>query len=270
MKIRTRSPFWRRVFRFVGRHCFRLAENNDDGRMDHNGERWLLREVLKRHIARGRSQPFVVVDAGCNVGDYTRNVLLECHRLGAPAEVHAFEPSPQCLAGLRTVFATEPEVRIVAAGVADQKKTATLFSGDSGSGHASFVPREILGEGLSDLVTVPLVRLDDYLKEQGIARVDLLKLDIEGYEIPALKGLGEQLRPESIDVIQFEYGGAALDAGSTLRELYRLLEARGYVLAKLFPHSLEVRAYGPWMEHYAYANYVALPPCWLESRSAAS
>ena len=92
--------------------------------------------------------------------------------------------------------------------------------------------------------------------------VRAMKLDVEGHEVAALRGLGERLRPETVDVIQFEYGGAALDAGTTLRDLYRLLEGRGYALAKLFPRALELRDYRPWAEHFSYANYVALAPRW--------
>ena len=63
-------------------------------------------------------------------------------------------------------------------------------------------------------------------------------------------------------MIQFEYGGTTLDAGTSLRDLYRLLSDRGYRLAKLYPDALEIRPYRPWMEHFSYANYVALSPRW--------
>src|SRR5262249_29672132 len=101
-------------------------------------------------------------------------------------------------------------------------------------------------------------------------RIDLLKLDVEGSELAALQGLAGRLRPDVVDAIQFEYGGTALDAGTTLRDSYRLLTGHGYVLAKLFPRALEVRSYRPWMEHYAYANYVALSPGRLTSRRVGS
>jgi hypothetical protein len=97
----------------------------------------------------------------------------------------------------------------------------------------------------------------------------LLKLDIEGFELAALRGAGERLTPQFIDVVQFEYGGTTMDAGATLRDLYGLLEVRGYAVAKLFPSAVEVRKYATWMEHYAYANYVALSPRWLRPAGAA-
>jgi len=102
------------------------------------------------------------------------------------------------------------------------------------------------------------MRLDDYCDSASLRQVNLLKLDIEGSELLALKGLGKYLNPDIISTVQFEYGGTTLDAGATLRDLYDLLTSMGYVLAKLLPDALEIRSYSAWMEHYDYANYVAM------------
>ena len=246
----------------AGRQLFRLAENNDDPRMEQNGERWLLRELLLAHRAGGAGRSFVVVDGGVNRGDYSRCVLALAREIGVAVEVHAFEPAPACVAELRVAFAGEPAFHLTPSALSDRVGEALLYDGQSGSSLASLVPRAEHSQANGAAVSVPLLRLDDYLAAQKIARVDLLKLDVEGHEVAALRGLGEQLRPETVDVIQFEYGGAALDAGTTLRDLYRLLEGRGYALAKLFPCALELRDYRPWAEHFSYANYVALAPRW--------
>ncbi len=270
MNIHRQSPFWRRGVRTLGRLLFRLAENNDDPRLSRNGEGWLLRQLLATHARTGAGRACVVFDAGANVGDYTRAVLVAAGRAGCAVQVHAFEPSPHCLDGLRAGFGAETRVRIVGAALTDRVGEALLHDGRAGSSQASLVARDLPGGGgAAAAIPVPLLRLGDYLQTEGIARVDLLKLDVEGSELAALRGLGERLHPAVVDVIQFEYGGAALDAGTSLRDFYHLLTAQGYVLAKLFPDALEVRSYRPWMEHYAYANYAALAPRWLAARSTA-
>lgn len=259
MKLREKSPFWRRVVRVVGRQLFHAAENNDDPRPERNGEAWLLREILAPRGANAERR--VIFDVGANVGDYSRLVMDVAQQRQQPVELHVFEPSPRCLETLHREFAARPEVAIVGAAASDRTGSATLIGGAEGSSQASLVARDV-APAAGGRIDVPLVRLGDYLEKRGLSRVDLLKLDVEGSELAALRGLREYLRPDVVDVIQFEYGGTAIDAGITLRNLYRLLEGRGYLMAKLFPAVLEVRDYRPWMEHYAYANYVALAPRW--------
>jgi len=260
MKLVDRSSFWRRALRVAGQHLLHLAENNGDVRAARNGELRLLRELLTAHAAGGGGRPFVACDGGANRGEYTRLLLQEAGRAGTDIEVHAFEPSPHCVDELRQAFGSEPKVHIVGAALADHAGEAMLFNGGSGSSLASLVPRNSLAAGAAAAVPVPLMRLGDYLSAQGLARVDLLKLDVEGSELAALKGLGDQLRPEVVGVIQFEYGATTLDAGTTLGAIYALLEARGYAVGKIFPRAVEVRPYRAWMETYAYANYVAFSP----------
>ncbi len=260
MNLRQTSPRWRRVLRSLGRRLTWLAENNGDPRLTHNGELWLLRQLLVDHAKRASGRAFVVFDAGANVGDYTRVVLHEARAAGCAVEVHAFEPSPLNVERLRRVFAGEPVVRVIGAALADHAGEALLYAGQSGSSQASLVPRGILAARAGEEVKVPLLRLGDYVATARVAHIDLLKLDIEGAELAALRGLGEQLRPAFADVIQFEYGGTTLDAGATLKELHQLLTARGYLFAKLFPGAVEVRDFAEWMENFAYANYLALAP----------
>jgi FkbM family methyltransferase len=263
MKLHEHSPWWRRAARTVGRQLFRWAENNDDPRLTHNGERWLLRQLVAAHAAEAK-RPFVACDGGANAGDYTRLILQEARAAGCAAEVHAFEPSPHNIERLRQAFGAGAAVRIVGAALSDRPGEAALFAGRSGSSQASLVLRPALVAAAGEAIRVPLLRLGDYLEAQGLKRINLLKLDVEGSELAALRGLGAHLSPEVIDVIQFEYGGTTADAGTTLRELYELLQAHGYVLAKLFPQALEVRTFRAWMENYAYANYVALAPRWRQ------
>ena len=268
MNVRHRSPLWCRVARRLGQRLFCLAENNHDTRIAHNGERWLLRELLGAHVREGTNAPAVVIDAGANTGGYTREILQRARETNCAVDVHVFEPSPHCGEILRREFVAAANVRIVPTALGDRAGDAVLHAGKSGSSQASLVARPGLAGEPAGAIQVPVARLDDYLERHDVGRVNLLKLDVEGFELAALRGAGERLTPESIDVIQFEYGGTTMDAGTTLRDLYALLGARGYAVAKLYPSAVEVRGYAPWMEHYAYANYVALSPRWCQASGA--
>lgn len=263
MTVREHSPLWRRVLRTGGRLLFRWAENNDNPRFETNGEAWLLRRVFARHARSAGGRPFVLIDAGANRGDYTRTALAFAREAGIALELHVFEPSPVCAAALQQEFGAVKGVTLNIAAVGEHDGEAALHDGATGSSQASLVVRdsEVAERTGTAAICVRVRRLEQYLVGR-ITKVDLLKLDVEGFEVPALRGLGAALNPAVVDLIQFEYGGASLDAGTSLRDAFRVLEAAGYTVAKLMPRSLEVRSYRAWMEHYAYANYVAVSPRW--------
>jgi FkbM family methyltransferase len=245
-----------------------FAENNGNSRSDRNGETWLLRQLIAHRIMVNSSEPMVLFDVGANVGHYTRLALREARAANCAIEVHAFEPYPRNCEILRRTFTANPNVRISCVAVGDKREQRALYSATPGSSQASLLKRSTLGLADLEEIRVPVIRLDEYMATENISRLDLLKLDIEGAELAALHGLGDRLEASVVEVIQFEYGGTALDAGTTLRDFYQLLIERGYAVAKLFPHSLELRPYHLWMEHYAYANYVALSPKLLRAVKA--
>jgi hypothetical protein len=68
----------------------------------------------------------------------------------------------------------------------------------------------------------------------------------------------QSLSTGRIGVIQFEYGGAYLDAGARLREVFDLLTFHGGRLFRIMPYGLEpcVR-FEPQMENFQYSNWIA-------------
>ena len=112
-------------------------------------------------------------------------MLRLAREIGVAVEVHAFEPAPLCVAELRAAFAGEPAFRLTASALSDRAGEAMLYDGRSGSSLASLVPRAEHSGEQGAAVAVPLLRLDDYLAQRGVACVDLLKLDVEGHEVAA-------------------------------------------------------------------------------------
>src|SRR5262249_17670140 len=54
----------------------------------------------------------------------------------------------------------------------------------------------VAGHGVNDSkqsFIVPLVRLDKVLADQNVDHVDLIKIDVEGFELEVLRGLGERM-----------------------------------------------------------------------------
>ena len=131
------------------------------------------------------SRDDIVIDAGANVGDITSR----CARTGAT--VHAFEPHPACYAILKKRFAAVQKVHVHNAGVMDRECTLALsaptpdkqYDGLETSVAASFL---VSHDGPKMEVTC--IDLAAFIK--GLSKpVALLKMDIEGAEVPVINHL---------------------------------------------------------------------------------
>ncbi|MAK63803.1 MAG: hypothetical protein CMF75_03515 [Maricaulis sp.] len=139
-------------------------------------------EIRQRIADHNADTPFVFVDAGANAGLYTLSVLADARTLGKPVKVVAVEPDPENRRrlefNLTASTAEDVTVAPVALGAEEGEAHLSVSGGNRGEVHV-----EQDGDG----VTVPLRPLAQLLTETGTSRVDVMKIDIEGYETPVLK-----------------------------------------------------------------------------------
>jgi len=163
----------------------------------------------------------VFVDVGANIGTHTIYAL----RTGKFARAIAFEPEPgnvRLLAMNLEVNGLTQRAVVVpkAAGAAAGQAVLHLHPRNNGAHAIGFAPS---ADG-RDRLEVPVVRLEDQLRELGVATRDvgLVWMDVEGYEPQALEGLGEVLA--SAVPIAFEFSPQRYDA-ATKERLVRTLAA---------------------------------------------
>lgn len=130
----------------------------------------------------------VVFDVGAYVG-----IFAMASAIGYPQhDVHAFEPVPESFARLNENLRANrlTNVRAVRAAVGAKDGAITLFVPDGvwlpshSSTHEGFRPG-------TRPVSVQGITLDQYAREHGVERVDLVKIDTEGNEDEVLAGAGE-------------------------------------------------------------------------------
>jgi FkbM family methyltransferase len=171
-----------------------------------------------------------VLDLGANLGVYT---LMAARLVGPAGRVHAFEPNPR-LAHLVNLsiringFAPRAQVHRVAA--SDRTGVAQLFLTDSHSGGGSLAAtgeqRDATGEA-KHAVECRLVPLDTLFPDPAM-KVDVIKMDVEGHEGPALRGM-RLLLARSPDLrIMMEFGPQMMRAsGMAAPEVVAFLEGLG-------------------------------------------
>jgi FkbM family methyltransferase len=176
----------------------------------------------------------VFVDAGANIG-YFSAVAASC--VGPGGAVHGFEPVPEYNARARAVAAANPNhsIHIHADALGEAEGAADIrVTRERNIGWNTIVP-DLMAAGEARAVhTVRVRRLDEYLASQGVEHVALLKVDVEGYELPVLRGTTRWLDRGDRPVILCEVAPAAYPLlGRRVSELFDLLAGYGYSAADI-------------------------------------
>ena len=144
---------------------------------------WHLSEMDRKIYTKGKQKirpGDIVIDCGAHVGFFTRYAI----KAGANLVV-AIEIAPANLVCLKRNLSTEiasGQVIVYEKGVWDRDDDLSLSLSDNSASDSLVIPRE------QGKIKVPLTTLDKIVKELGLNRVDMVKMDIEGSEQKALKG----------------------------------------------------------------------------------
>ena len=193
---------------------------------DH-GQRWIYFGTFERaetRLVKAWLRPgMTVVDVGANVGYYT---LLAASCVGTAGRVFAVEPSPYAHNLLCEVVARNALAQVVTlqAALGSAAGEGVLYSPPAGNHSPSMVPSDRQRGTM-----VPVRTLDACLLSWGVDQVDLLKIDVEGFELQVLAGALDSLRAGRICALLCELNDWWLRrAGGSAEELYRFLESSGF------------------------------------------
>lgn len=198
-----------------------LRELLNESRYLYGTHEFLAASVFHSLIRPG----MVVADVGANIGEYT---VLAANRVGAQGRILAFEPNPEAFERLvgnvdLNGFST---VECFSFALSDRAHTGLLH-----------VPKGELGLGslredqTGDEIAVEVRTLDSVVDNTTGGQLDVLKVDVEGFEEQVFKGSARVLTT-SRPLVQFELGADTfykVDGQLTTRTM-RLLVNLGYQL----------------------------------------
>jgi len=251
---------FRRKLGSLALKVFHALENNGNARFDTNGEERFMLSLFGYLQGRPSSESITLFDIGGNVGEYTQLLVEQSRKANVSPTIHVFEPTSSCFAKLQSRFQGNSNIVLNQRAASDQENILPIYYDNEASSFASLYQRNLapIGIELDKSESIQAIRLDGYIEELGIGHVQFMKIDIEGHELSALRGLGRYLSADFIDFVQFEYGGANLDSHSSLLDLYTIFGDAGFTIAKIMPKGLAVTPYRPAMDNFNYANYVAI------------
>jgi FkbM family methyltransferase len=155
------------------------------------GDLHILEEVLVQEQYRQPevAAPEVIFDLGSNIG-LTLLYFTTRHR---SSRIFGFEPNPAVLEMLRENTAKWPNIQVREVAIADRDGTADLFAGAFSSSASLFPP-----SSERDPVPVATRTLETAMREAGVERIDLLKMDIEGSEWQVLRSAAFRERVDAV------------------------------------------------------------------------
>jgi FkbM family methyltransferase len=177
-------------------------------------------------IRRMMHQSKTFIDLGANIGYFS---LVAAQAMEMDGMIYSFEPDPDTYALLvRNIAANDFHNRIEAipTAIADQKGTFTFHQYLSDAGSSSLILREL---PIKDSIEVGVTTLDLWAEERGWPDIDFVKMDIEGAEISALRGMHEvSKRNDGLKLI-IEFNAEALESASkNNEELFSILRSLGF------------------------------------------
>ena len=200
----------------------------------------------------------VIFDVGANVG-YVSRFFAETKTAGA--RLYSFEPNPIIFPILERNVAYLPGVRVFNFGLSNTDSEMPLFlAGNNhsvGSFSTGYPGTHAIHQDSKEVhsVTARLAHGDSVAATEGIAQIDALKIDVEGWELNVLTGLEQTIERSPHIAIFCEYNAAAQQcAGRAPDELPAWFLERGFTLSVKENGALRL------LPRTAPAALAALPP----------
>jgi FkbM family methyltransferase len=177
----------------------------DSGRLDHDG---YALPIILNHVRAGDT----VVDAGAFIGDHT---IAYCNAVGTHGQVYAFEPNPLAFECLEYNCST---ATLFNCGLSNANETVEYSRCDNAGAS------RIIKNSSKDSISIKTITLDSL----NLNACNLIKIDVEGYEMNVLKGAKNTIG-KFLPVLWIEINSGALaEQGTCANDITAFLSQFNY------------------------------------------
>lgn len=179
-----------------------------------SGEKNLIK-ILEKYLP----SRCVVFDVGANLGTYS--VMVK--QLIPNSLIYSFEPLTRTFEKLKKNIKSK-DIKLFNSALSSDVPIEKIFFNNNEKG-------QIFSDELKDgdkkrfflSEKIKTIKLDDFCKKEHVRYINLLKMDVEGWEYEVLVGAQNMIREKKIDFIQFEVGEENLMNKKTLYDFKELL-----------------------------------------------
>lgn len=204
-------------------------------------------KTLLRYLKKGS----IFIDVGANIGHISA-IGLGC--VGRSGQVHSFEPVPmyfEKLLHMKMLNKKFSNIFLNNFALGETYGTMNIDVNKNIWGWNTLVPNLMNPSGIKTRLEVNIKRLDDYIFQNNLKNISLIKIDVEGFEIPVLKGLSSYF--EEVDILPnllIEVSPSAYQLlGYKLEDLENLLKKLSY--KAYYPNSknkFDIRQISNWAD----------------------
>jgi len=214
-----------------------------------------VHEPITTHITlQELKKGMTCLDIGSNIGYY---VLMESKAVGDKGMVIAIEPSPKNFQQMKKSLELEKTSNVDAYNfAAGDRNGEGDFLIHERSNCSKIIPK---GEPLpefANVIKIPLKKIDSFIEEKKLKRLDFIRMDIEGYEINLFEGLWSTLRKFK-PMIQMEFHDIQFNIEEKTKFFLRL-KNEGYEIKYFIPRELDRPIVGELndVKDYKIDNYL--------------
>jgi FkbM family methyltransferase len=224
-------------------------DREENKRIEESG---IVRELFQSLKCKPANKRLIMVDVGACKGGAFREFAEQFW------VIHAFEPNPLLFKDLLEKFSL-PNIMLNKAAVSDvEGEEVPFYTSEESLGIGSLKP---FRETHEITARVKTIKLDSYLRDNGINRIDFLKIDAEGFDMMVLKGLDLEQHAAEVILCEFE-DRKTKPLGYSMQDMAGHLQSFGY--------TVYVSEWHPVIRYGARHQWRALKlyPCELEDPNA--
>lgn len=193
----------------------------------------------------------VVFDVGANVGQTARNLSQFFSR----SRIFSFEPVASTFLTLEASFRNSSNVQCIQAGLGETEDCREIAIHSNSEMNTLVLDGPHQSTGALEMVKIETA--DGFCRARGISAIDILKMDVQGWELNVINGARELLANNAIHFVFAEVGFRRHDSDiQAFSSFNDAMELAGFMFCGLY----DVYRYGPAKQFVGFANALYINP----------